>query len=115
MRTLIIDPVAQTISEHEYSGDWRTIAPLIDCTHYDLVQAKDGIDVFVDDEGLFKSGQMFFAIDGSTPLAGKGFVASVDEEGETIATDISIEDLLKRVVFIGDGNAARMYALVHGY
>jgi hypothetical protein len=107
VRLFLIDPF-KGIEEWEYNGDWKTIAPALDCSLFDVVRFNDKGDVvYVDDEGLLCQPQFFFTITGyPTPLAGRGIVAGTDDEGETVAPTVTLEWVRKNVTFliyIGDG------------
>lgn len=103
----LIDPAARTITPHSYNGDWRTIAPALgdNVDTFDVVRLEDEdgnsiLDVFVDDEGLFKRPRHFFTIDGLHQLyAGRGLVLAADGEGNTIAAKVMLEDLRANVLF----------------
>jgi hypothetical protein len=100
MRTLLIDPTAKTVTEHDHDGNWKTIAPAIGCDTFDVIFTSVG-DIYVDDEGLLKSPQFFWKLDTMhTPIAGKGLVFGfADEEGDSTASEISIERLLEKLDF----------------
>jgi hypothetical protein len=85
MQAYLIDPHTKTTEAIDYSGDWRDVKTLIDCQYFDVVTTPEGLSIYVDDEGLYKNGQAFFAWKGlPVPLAGKALVLGpVDEEGET--------------------------------
>ena len=93
MKAYLIDPHTETITEVEYSGDYREIYKHIDAEIFTTAQFnKFGDTVFVDDEGLFKEEQEFFLINGyPQPLAGKGLVLGCDEEGESVAPSITLD------------------------
>jgi hypothetical protein len=58
--------------------------------------------VFVDDEGLVNGQhQHFFVVDGyPQPLAGKGLVLGVDQEGDSVTPSVSLEQMRKMVTFV---------------
>jgi hypothetical protein len=93
MKAYLIDPFAQTITEVEYSGDYKQIYSLIDADLFTACQInRFGDTVFVDDEGLFKQNREFFLINGySQPLAGKGLVLGSNDDGESIEPSITID------------------------
>jgi hypothetical protein len=100
MRTILIDPVARSFTEVDYNGDWKTISTHLGCHNFDVVFTDVG-DVYVDDEGLFQANQSFFVIEGCTPLAGRGLVfGHVDEEGDSTAATVTIDELVKKVTFM---------------
>jgi len=115
MKAFLINPHKQTITELDYSGHWQDIASHIDAPLFTVVRVKQG-DIFLDDEGLYSKGsdQMFFLHkDYPSPLAGYGLVLDTDEEGETIASTTSIEELSKDITWLGGAYEAMQYAKVH--
>jgi hypothetical protein len=100
MRTLLINPETKTVTEHNYDGSWRSIAPTIGAGTFDIIFTEVG-DIHVDDEGLLKSPQFFWKLDTMhTPIAGKGLVFGfADDEGDNTASEISIERLLEKLDF----------------
>lgn len=103
MKGYVIDPEQQTITEIEHNGDYRQIYELIDnggspfCTV--RISAANDI-IFLDDEGLLKDPEFFFCVSGyAQPLAGKGLVLAIDDEGETVAARISLEALTDMISF----------------
>ena len=96
----LIDPFEKAITSVYYDGDFHSIYNLIDCRTFDCVRCGK-YDLFVDDEGLFKEDQKFFAtFDYPQPLAGKALVVGVDREGETIPPSITLEELEARILFV---------------
>ena len=104
MRALLINPFDQTVEEIEYSGNYRDIYKIIDCDIFTIASPNTvcdrRLDVFIDDEGLFKEDQAFFMIAGyPQPLAGRGLLLESDDQGETIGTTESIESAKKNITF----------------
>lgn len=103
---ILIDPFTRTVSAislptpHDYRNIYRVIA----CELFDAVRIGDGFDsIFVDDEGLLKpaEGQAYFMFDGlPNPLAGKGLVLGVDDEGEDVSPAITLEQVAAKVEWI---------------
>jgi hypothetical protein len=99
----LIDPAARSIAPWLYNGDWRTIAPAlrIGSSPFTLVEIGDGDVIYVDDEGLLKPMDWFFAIKGGhQPFAGCGLVLGSNEEGETVSARIALQDLKRRVLHL---------------
>lgn len=81
----LIDPFAQTVTPVEYDGDYRSIYKLIGCSTFTVASSSEGLDCYVDDEGLLNGPTDFFVFeDYPQPLAGKGLVLSHDEEGDSV-------------------------------
>ena len=94
MKAYLIDPFAQTITEVEYSGDYKQIYSLIDADLFTTATFNEhGDTVFVDDEGLINGKpQEFFLVRGyPTPLAGKGLILGTDEDGESVEPSITLD------------------------
>lgn len=87
MKAFFVDSVQREVREVEYNGDWRTIAPLLGCQYFTVVQLNQERDtIFVDDEGLLHDPKTFFVIKGfEQPLAGNGLVLGCNEDGDSTA------------------------------
>lgn len=104
MRAILIDPVEETVTEVDYDGDFRSIYSLLDITCFTCVQINSHGDViYIDDEGLMKSGQLFFEHAAyPRPLAGKGLVLGTNDEGETVPPVVATHKLCDDVLFLGE-------------
>jgi hypothetical protein len=100
MRTLLIDPKEQTVTEHTYDGNWKTIGPTIGADYFDAVYTDDG-DIYVDGEGLIRDPQHFWMLDTMpNPIAGKALVFGLsDENGDSTAATLGVDDLRERIKF----------------
>lgn len=97
MRAVLINPFDKSVSEVEYSGDYKDIYTLIGCDLF-TVASDDQIDIWLDDEGLYKPGQAFFWYQGmGQPFAGKGLILCRDNEGESIGTSIDIDEVTNKI------------------
>lgn len=112
MRAILIDPKNRTVTEVNYTGDYRNINTHIQADCFDIVRIGDENDntIFVDDEGLINDKARdvgFFRFDGDNPmaLAGYGLILGTDAEGESIECNLSVADVYSRVAF---GELARM-------
>ncbi len=101
MQAYLIDPHTKTTEAIDYSGDWQDISKLIGCDYFDVVTTREGLSIYVDDEGLYRQGQAFFAWNGlPVPLAGKALVLGpVDDEGETLECPWSAVDVACQIIF----------------
>ena len=74
---------------------------LLECTSFDIVNFGDGITVYVDDEGLMKTGNPVSDIKCNVTgdrltLAGRIlFLGSTDDEGETLSLSSEQKDYLE--------------------
>jgi len=103
MKAYLIDPFTQSITEVEYSGDYKQIYSLIDADLFTCADINEfGDTVFVDDEGLIngKPQEFFLVADYPTPLAGKGLVLGTNQEGESVEPSITLDQLRASVDWI---------------
>ena len=63
MRAILIDPFTETITEVEYSGDFKQIYNLINCNTFTVSAISDADDLFLDDEGLLKDNRYILGED----------------------------------------------------
>jgi hypothetical protein len=99
----LIDPAAWSIAPWSYNGDWRTIAPAlrIGQSPFTIVHTDDGDVIYVDDEGLLKPLDWFFAVKGGhQPFAGCGLVLGSNDEGESVSAKIALHDLRRRILHL---------------
>lgn len=85
LNAVLIDPYAETVTDIQYDGHYKSIYPLIHCDTFTAVNFDDD-DVFVDDEGLLKltPTTKFFRIPTyPKPLAGYGIILGHDNAGES--------------------------------
>lgn len=104
MKAFLINPEAKSITEVEVPdrGDrLPTIYKHLHCDSFDVVCLTNNDAVYVDDEGLHKPLQHFFAIKGyPQPLAGRGLVLGADARGNTVEPAITLEQLVEATSFI---------------
>lgn len=108
MKAILIDPRTKTLEGIELPDDSRArmerIYALLGCSYVDCVRLDTGRDaVFVDDEGLLGdlSAQRFFWLEGThSPLAGAGVIMGADEEGETVAPTIALDEVAERLHWV---------------
>ena len=99
----LIDPAARSIAPWLYNGDWRTIAPAIRIgqSPFTLVEIGNGDVIYVDDEGLLKPLDWFFAVKGGhQPFAGCGLVLGSNDDGETVSARIALQELKRRILHL---------------
>lgn len=106
MKTLLIDPFTQTITEHEFDGSLSSMYTLLQCSTVEGVYVDDegsplfdGENIlFVDEGGLLCNlqEQAFFVINGK-PIAGRAMTTNCDSHGETIESTVTLQDLISKV------------------
>ena len=115
MRAILINPQDRTITEVEYTGDYKNIYKHIEASCFDCVRIGDENEhtIFVDDEGLLNGKARdvgMFRYDGDFPayLAGKALILATDDEGESVAATLTLDYVKEKVAFgemmrTGDG------------
>ena len=107
MKAILINPKLQTINYVDYSGDYRDISKLTECTTFTAVYPFDNCEdtIYLDDEGLLKPSNYCFTFrcdDGrNQPLMGNALILGTDDEGESKDVESTIEIIQDRVVFVG--------------
>ena len=101
----LIDPEARTVTQvnvdvKDGSGIddiYRHLGvDCFDCARFN----RHGDAVFVDDEGLMKDPEYFFAVEGyPNKLAGRGLVLGCDAQGETVSPHASFDSVKRSVRF----------------
>ena len=104
MRAILIDVYNKDVREIDIPENntldawYKAIdVEIVTVGHY--INEHDSI--LVDDEGLLKPCNHFFLYEGShQPFAGSGLVTGVDEEGESVSCDISLDEVKNNVTFM---------------
>ena len=111
MRGILINPHEETITEVEYSGNYKEIYSLIDCRTFDCVRITPYEDMYIDDEGLLMDNQRYFTLLGTglNNFAGKALLLSHDDEGETTATNWTLQDVKNMVQWLPEGHKEEPY------
>lgn len=100
MKAILINPYDQTITQVDYSGDFRDIYKLIEAECFDVANITHGDGIFVDDEGLMNGPTHFFEhADYHSPLAGKGLILGCNSEGESVDCKTTVEEVKSKVKF----------------
>jgi hypothetical protein len=114
MRAILIDPEKRTISEIDFKGDYRKIQAVIGCGRFtsgsrplngSLEEGFDSLYVSDDDMEDRDDPRFWFQVDAdrdppsSYPLAGRGLVVGVNEEGASCDARISVAELTSRITF----------------
>ena len=94
MKGILINPLDKTIKEVVYTGDFREIYDLVDCRTFDCVMVDSENDMYIDDEGLYVDDQRYFRmVELGANYAGKALILSHDDEGDSVSTTLSIEEV----------------------
>jgi hypothetical protein len=113
MRAILIDTYAKEVREVDFNGDYKHIYELLsDPNHkvdiYEAVRIDAKETIFVDEEGLLKEmdnpGEIAFFRwkGGHQALAGNGLILSTDEEGESVASELTLDFVRDHVIFLGN-------------
>lgn len=105
MKTILIDPEAQTVSEVEIEEfSLKPIYKILGCKRIDKSYLMPDIDLVVDDEGLLKDNYLF-SIMGNI-YAGKAIIARVTAGGDWKSPKtIDVSSIRNKVNFLGRHNA----------
>lgn len=98
---LLINPHDKTIAPIYWDGELSSLYAILGCSCV-AVASCGRYDLFVDDEGLYKPDQKFFVVSDyvAQPLAGMALAVGVDEDGNSIPPNITLEELETRVLFV---------------
>jgi hypothetical protein len=104
MKAILIRPAQKAVTEVEYSGDYRTIAKLIEADSglFTAVGIDEDNFAYVDDEGLLVNPNPhgYFAFRGyHGVLAGNALVLGLDNGGDVEPT-LTVEQVAEIVRFI---------------
>ena len=108
MKGILINPFDETIKEVVYTGDYREIYDLVECRTFDVVRLNNEDDMYIDDEGLLVNNQRFFSINEGN-YGGKGLLLSHDDEGDSVATNLSLQTVKDMVHFLPEGHKETPY------
>lgn len=106
MKAILINSTERTVTEVDYDGNFRNLQKLIGCDCFTIAplnpkMVTEDVSLYVDDEGLLTNPQAFFQIKGVTyhPLAGNGVILGTNEEGESVDSPVSVQDIAKLTKF----------------
>ncbi|MAO66860.1 hypothetical protein [Idiomarina sp.] len=108
MKAILINPFDTTIKEVVYTGNFREIYDFIDCRTFDCVSLDNEDDMYLDDEGLLVNNQRFFSIKGGN-YGGKALLLSHDDEGESTATTLTLQEVEDMVQWLPEGHKEEPY------
>ena len=85
MKAVLIDPFNRTVTDVECPDDGG-INRVIDCHLLDVIRVAEGVDIWIDDNGLGKPDQAYWSFksdDAQSHIAGKALVLGHDGDGNT--------------------------------
>lgn len=104
MRAILINSEAETVTQVEHSGDYRDIYRLCGFDTFTTLDLGDGETLYIDDEGLLKNPEHFFALVGpdfrfDQLLAGNGLILATNDEGESVGSTLALDLVRQNVRF----------------
>lgn len=104
MKAILINSTLKTVTEVDYSGNYKDIYKLLGCKMFEVVHLDgDGEDCFVDEEGLLTltpETTFFFYKGTHQPIAGNGLILRCNDEGESVATELNVVTVKDNVRFM---------------
>jgi hypothetical protein len=98
---ILINPFTREVTEVTYSGDYKQIYELIDCTTFGAPYLTNGDSIYCDDEGLYKSVIVPFItslFSKTHPLVNKCLILGTNREnGESISTSLTVEEVRQSI------------------
>ena len=107
MKGILINPFDETIKEVSILGNLEDIYLLTECSTFDVVSLSEKDDLYVDDEGLLKDNRYFTIYD--KPIAGKSLIMGHDDEGNSISTTLSLQEIKDVVEWLPEGHRETPY------
>ena len=95
MRAILINSKERTVTEVDYDGNWKSIAPMLECRWFTVVGGlPDGDDLYCDDEGLLTASEdsTYFMMPWyPTPIVGNALILGVNGDGDSVASNNGAE------------------------
>ena len=107
MKSILINPMQESIRHISYDGDPKSIYRILQCTTYEAVYPfENGDTLWIDEEGLLNESNFAFDILGSNELwhrtyLGSAMILGVDDEGESIECKSKLADIKSIIKFRG--------------
>ena len=102
MKSIFIDSENKTITDIDLKGDLQSWYDIIKCELVEVAHYfNDHDSIMVDEEGMLKSLENFFSVEGSHQefFAGNGLVVGVDKEGNTVDCKLRAKDIKEKITF----------------
>ena len=104
MKSILINSALKTVTEVDYSGNYKDIYKLLGCKMFEVIHLNgNGEDCFVDEEGLLTltAETTFFFYKGThQPIAGNGLILRCNAAGQSVATKLTVETVKANVRFM---------------
>lgn len=111
MRMILIDPELKTVTEFDGPDINNLETPareIIGCSAIDVIYLSDIECLILDDMGLYENPHLYEYKPYPQPLAGKTLVVGINSEGDSVPTQLTVEEVTACVtwrpdiVFTGD-------------
>lgn len=100
IQAFFINAKEQTVTQMEIKQDLQTYYDLIGCRVVDGIYLDAENFCYVDDEGLLKEQEGYFALANfPRPFAGNGIIVGTDEEGNDVSSKLVLEEVRRNVKF----------------
>lgn len=103
MKAYLIDPVAQTVTEVDYTGHYQNIYTHIQADMFETCKIEKKDMIFVDEEGLLKlkpDSKFFYYKGAHQPFVGRGLVLGTSKMGGSIEPKNTLDEIKSRVSFM---------------
>lgn len=114
MKAILIDAKAQTVTDFELLSGLLPMYDAIKCSCICRVSLDCETDLWLDDAGLLHKPQPpKFKIGGyDNAFAGNGLICGYNDEGETISTIYTAEQVRPLIEFLGDVHVSPLPAII---
>lgn len=114
MRAILIDSINKTVVETTIDDTEKVLDQWYKAINCDLVEIAHYItnhdSILVDEEGYLKNPKHFFSYNGGhQPFAGNGLIVGVNDEGESVDCDITLEEATENIMFLTEDELRAYY------
>lgn len=100
LNAILIDPFTKTVKAIKINHGLDAMYNVIGCELVDVARIDGENDLWVDDEGLFNSPTHAFLLKGMhQPFVGRGLILAHDDEGESISTTLTVDEIEMSVLW----------------
>ena len=101
IKVIMINPFDESVSEVEINNGLESICKTMQCRVIDIRWLGEKVDLIMDDEGRLKDNRWFML--GGEHYAGICLLSSTDEDGDTISTERTSEEIFELIEFMEEG------------
>ena len=99
IEVILIDPFDKSVSKVDIKNDLNPIYKIMQCRLIDIIGIGGNNDLIIDDEGKLNADNKWFKLGGHA-FAGRCLIASHNDEGLTISTKLSVNEVLEKIEFL---------------